>query len=350
MEEEFDLSKPFQADPNMSRTQNLLRQRAYLKAKREAALEERNRRQAELKAEEERKREEAKKKRLERVTSRMYELRALEDANEALQSANQESSDLREQGYTVNPKRFNLQYRSKTARSQDERDMKKQDIEDRLETINQRKKEIAKENQDFVKSQREIKEAEEKDDNYDWTYVGGNEDTANKRVRRETSTRMEEQDVERVIEKKFNDGESTGKTDEDVYNADPSLKEKYPTLADFKKAAQEYRDSQTTTETITEKKLVPVTETNLITQTREDFERTNHWTKSLPPTMIVNLSNKARDRGINLGPQELLDKLASFKTEKEAVQWAKDNDYDFMLGRGRTRSGSTTTRGKTNWK
>ena len=55
MEEEFDLSQPFQADPNMSRTQNLLRQRAYLKAKREAALEERTRREAERRAEEERK-------------------------------------------------------------------------------------------------------------------------------------------------------------------------------------------------------------------------------------------------------------------------------------------------------
>ena len=68
--------------------------------------------------------------------------------------------------------------------------------------------------------------------------------------------------------------------------------------------------------------------------------------------MWVTLSQKARDRGINLGPQELLDKLASFDTEAEAVQWAKDNDYDFMLGRrsGGTRTGTTTTRGKTSWK
>ena len=34
--------------------------------------------------------------------------------------------------------------------------------------------------------------------------------------------------------------------------------------------------------------------------------------------------SKGKRQGINLGPQELLDKLASFDTEAEAVQWAKD--------------------------
>lgn len=351
MEEEFDLSKPFQADPNMSRTQNLLRQRAYLKAKREAALEERKRQEAERRAEAERKNEEAKKRRLEMITSRMYDEREMEEANNALNSAREESINLREQGYTINPPRFNLNYRSKTARRQDEIDTKKQETADRVKMLADRQAEIDQENADFLANQKTQKEEREKEDNYDWTYIDGDENTANQRQRTETNTRMEEQDVERVIEKKFEPG-STGKTDKEVYEANPELKEKYPTLADFKKYAQAWRDAQTTTETITEKKLVPVTEENIITQNREDYEKTVNWTQNLPSSTFVMLSQRARDRGINLGPQELLDKLASFDTEAEAVQWAKDNDYGFMLGRGGggTRSGSTTTRGKTDWK
>ena len=66
------------------------------------------------------------------------------------------------------------------------------------------------------------KEEREKEDNYDWTYIDGDENTANQRQRTETNTRMEEQDVERVIEKPFEPG-STGKTDKEVYEANPEL-------------------------------------------------------------------------------------------------------------------------------
>ena len=54
---------------------------------------------------------------------------------------------------------------------------------------------------------------------------------------------MEEQDVERVIEKPFEPG-STGKTDKEVYEANPELQKKYPTLAAFRKYAQDWRDAK----------------------------------------------------------------------------------------------------------
>ena len=124
MEEEFDLSQPFQADPNMSRTQNLLRQRVYLKANvRPLWKKEPEERQKEERGR--KKKEEAKKRRLEMITERMYDDREMEEANNALNSPgkNQESQRA---GLMINPPRFNLQYRSKTARRQDEIDNEKE--------------------------------------------------------------------------------------------------------------------------------------------------------------------------------------------------------------------------------
>jgi hypothetical protein len=159
---------------------------------------------------------------------------------------------------------------------------------------------------------------------------------------------MEEVEDTKVIEKKFNDGVSTGKTDKEVYESDPGLKDKYPTLAKFREAAEAFRKSQNTTETVTSKKLVPVTTQETITQNREDFEKTNHWSSKFQPTVIANMSKRLKERGANISPDELEKVFKNMSSEKDAVKWARENGYDFLVGRGAS-SGSTTTRGKTDW-
>ena len=159
---------------------------------------------------------------------------------------------------------------------------------------------------------------------------------------------MEEVEDTKVIEKKFNDGVSTGKTDKEVYESDPGLKDKYPTLGEFRKAAEAFRASQNTTETVTSKKLVPVTTQETITQDRDDFEKTNHWSSKFQPKVIANMSRKLKERGSDVSPDELEKVFKNMSSEKDAIKWARDNGYDFLIGGGYG-SGSTTTRGKTDW-
>lgn len=283
----------------------------------------------------------------ERTTKTLERMRELDEYREAmsnLQNAKAEEYELRDSGLDTNPK-FNLARVANDAIRQE-----------RIDEINQEKAKaeaeraaLQKEGDDYVSRKNQEKEQQRKEEeDMNWTYVGGDENTANQRYRTIDKTTMEEVEDTQVIENKFNDGKPTGKTDEEVYNADPSLKEKYPSLAAFKKAAQEFRDRQNTTETITTKKLVPVTTQETITQNREDFERTNHWSSKFQPTVIASMSRKLKERGANISPDELEKVFKNMSSEKDAVKWARENGYDFLVGRGGS-SGSTTTRGKTDW-
>ena len=193
-------------------------------------------------------------------------------------------------------------------------------------------------------------EKKAKDDNYDWTYIGGDESTANKRQR--TEIIEGEKEVEEIIKgtKTINTFKPTGKTDEDVYNADPSLKKKYPTLSSFRIAAQKFRDDQVKTVDTEQKiiKKVPTREENVITQTREDWIKTQHWAEGLPPGLISSLATSMRKRGNDMTPKELYEIFKSQTSEKESAAWARKNGFGYLLG-GRGSRGSSTTRGKTNF-
>tara|TARA_R110002012_G_scaffold321145_1_gene547774 strand:+ start:1634 stop:2575 length:942 start_codon:yes stop_codon:yes gene_type:complete len=188
------------------------------------------------------------------------------------------------------------------------------------------------------------------DDNYDWNYIDGDENTANKRQR--TEIIEGEKEVERIIKgsKEINTFKPTGKTDEDVYNADPSLKKKYPTLSSFRIAAQKFRDDQVKTVETEEKVIekVPTREEKVITQTREDWIKTQHWAEGLPKGLISKLATSMRKRGGDMTPKELYEIFKSQTSEKESAKWARANGYGYLLG-GRGSRGSTTTRGKTNF-
>lgn len=190
-----------------------------------------------------------------------------------------------------------------------------------------------------------------KDDNYDWNYIGGDENTANKRQR--TEIIEGEKEVERIIKgtKEINTFEPTGKTDEDVYNADPNLKKKYPTLSSFRIAAQKFRDDQVkivdTEEKVIEK--VPTREEKVITQTREDWIKTQHWAEGLPKGLISSLATSMRNRGNDMTPKELYEIFKSQTSEKESAKWARANGFGYLLG-GRGKRGSVTTTGKGKFK
>lgn len=279
-----------------------------------------------------------------KTLERMRELEELREATSNLAAANRTRQELEKSGLDTDPT-FNLARMANNAIRQE-----------RIDEINQEKAKaeaeraaLQKEGDDYVSRKNQEKEQQRKEEeDMNWTYVGGDENTANQRYRTVDKTTMEEVEDTKVIEKKFNDGKPTGKTDEEVYNADPSLKEKYPSLAAFKKAAQEFRDRQNTTETITTKKLVPVTTQETITQNREDFEKTNHWSTRFKPTAIAGMSRRLKERGADISPDELEQIFKNMGSEKDAVKWARENGYDFLVGRGAS-SGSTTTRGKTDW-
>mgnify|MGYP000029171760 FL=1 len=189
---------------------------------------------------------------------------------------------------------------------------------------------------------------QEKEDNYDWNYVGGDANTANKRQR--TEIIEGEKEVERIIKgsKEINTFKPTGKTDEDVYNADPSLKKKYPTFSSFRIAAQKFRDDQVKTVETEEKVIekVPTREEKVITQTREDWIKKQSWADGLPEGMVGSLARSMRKRGEDMTPQQLYDLFKSQASEKESAEWARKNGFDYLLG-GRGSRGSSTTRGKT---
>ena len=279
-----------------------------------------------------------------KTLERMRELDEYREAMSNLRDAKTEEYELRDSGLDTNPT-FNLARNANNAIRQERIDERNQE----RAKIEAERAALQKEGDDYVSRKNQEKEQQQKEEeDMNWTYVGGDENTANQRYRTIDKTTMEEVEDTQVIENKFNDGKPTGKTDEEVYNADPSLKEKYPSLAAFKKAAQEFRDRQNTTETITTKKLVPVTTQETITQNREDFERTNHWSSKFQPTVIASMSRKLKERGANISPDELEKVFKNMSSEKDAVKWARENGYDFLVGRGGS-SGSTTTRGKTDW-
>jgi len=188
------------------------------------------------------------------------------------------------------------------------------------------------------------------DDNYDWTYIGGDESTANKRQR--TEIIEGEKEVEEIIKgtKTINNFKPTGKTDAEVFNADPSLAKKYGTLSNFRKAAQDFRDKQVKTVDTEQKiiKKVPTREEKVITQTREDWIKTQHWAEGLPKGLISSLATSMRKRGNDMTPKELYEIFKSQTSEKESAAWARKNGFGYLLG-GRGSRGSSTTSGKTNF-
>ena len=275
---------------------------------------------------------------------RMRELDEYREAMSNIRDAKAEEYELYNSGLDTNP-RFNLARKANDAIRQERIDERNQE----RAKVEAERAALQKEGDDYVSRKNQEKEQQRKEEeDMNWTYVGGDENTANQRFRTINKTDMKEVEDTKVVEKKFNDGKSTGKSDEDVYNADPSLKEKYPSLEAFKKAAQAFRDSQNTTETITTKSLVPVTTQETITQNREDFEKTNHWSSKFQPTVIASMSRKLKERGADISPDELEKVFKNMSSEKDAVKWARENGYDFLVGRGGS-SGSTTTRGKTDW-
>lgn len=281
---------------------------------------------------------------LARTLERLREMEEMTKAQESSADSKREQRALTDSGIDTDSE-FNLARASSTAIRRERIDEKKQQIE-------KEKKERAalqKEGDDYVSRKNQEKEQQQKEEeDMNWTYVGGDKDSANQRFRTIDKTSMEEVEDTKVIEKKFNDGVSTGKTDKEVYESDPGLKDKYPTIGEFREAAEAFRASQNTTETVTSKKLVPVTKQETITQDREDFEKTNHWSSKFNPASISRMSRKLKERGADVSPDELEKVFKNMSSEKDAIKWARENGYDFLVGRG-SASGSTTTRGKTDW-
>tara|TARA_R100000734_G_C3318950_1_gene113875 strand:+ start:3765 stop:4787 length:1023 start_codon:yes stop_codon:yes gene_type:complete len=204
---------------------------------------------------------------------------------------------------------------------------------------------------DFTEKEREERRQaaiqKRQDDNYDWDYVDGDENTAN--VRRRTEIVEGEKEV---VEKKeiVKDWEDTGVSDKSIWESNKdNVQEKYDSFDEYKAAADQYREDQKTTEIKLIKRIVPTKEERVIEQTREDFEKTNHWSTKLPVGTIAFMTKKLNNNGVKMSPEELQAILKSHKTEKDSVAWAKSQGYDYLLGRGRGNRGSTTTRGKTNW-
>ena len=197
-----------------------------------------------------------------------------------------------------------------------------------------------------------------KDDNYDWKYIGGDESTANERQR--TEIIEGEKEVEKIIQetKTINDFNPEGKKLPKfrvAWNNIPQGEKdrKYPGpngFIQFKKEALQYIADQT--KTITEdkviKEIVPTREEKVITQTREDWIKTQHWAEGLPKGLISKLAIQMRKRGGDMTPKELYNIFKSQTSEAESAKWARANGYGYLLGGG-GRRGSTTSRGKTNF-
>lgn len=279
-----------------------------------------------------------------RTLERLREMEEMRQARENIAGAKEERQALNESGINTDST-FNLKRAASSAINKERVDERRQQREKEEEE----RVALQKEGDDYVSRKNQEKEQQQKEEeDMNWTYVGGDKDSANQRFRTINKTSMEEVEKEEVVEKKFNDGISTGKTDKQVYESDPGLKDKYPTLAEFREAAEAFRASQNTTETITTKSLVPVNTQEKITQGREDFEKTNHWTTKFQPSAIAGMSKKLKERGADISPDELEKIMLNMDSEKDAVNWARENGYDFLVGRGAS-SGSTTTRGKTDW-
>jgi hypothetical protein len=285
---------------------------------------------------------------LAKTLERLREMEEVTQAYENSADANAERKELNKSGVDTDST-FNLKRVANRAITKERLDERDQERDQERAKAEEERAALQKEGDDYVSRKNQEKEQQQKEEeDMNWTYVGGDKDSANQRFRTIDKTSMEEVEDTKVIEKKFNDGVSTGKTDKEVYESDPGLKDKYPNLGEFRKAAEAFRASQNTTETVTSKKLVPVTKQETITQDREDFKKTNHWSSKFNPASISRMSRKLKERGADVSPDELEKVFKNMGSEKDAIKWARENGYDFLVGRGGS-SGSTTTRGKTDW-
>jgi|TARA_X000001382_G_scaffold33479_1_gene22019 hypothetical protein len=171
----------------------------------------------------------------------------------------------------------------------------------------------------------------------EWTYIGGDKDTANRRER--------------------NNWKETDVTDQSVWDSNKNnVQGTYANFDEYVTAAQEYRDQSKEV------------------QDRSDFSNTVHWStkvdskyKNHGGSMLAFLKRKVRSNfadavraktwredfdGRNSPKQQAWFEEAfnSSTSEKEFIKWAKKNaPYILERGRGRRNSHSRTTSGKTNW-
>ena len=190
------------------------------------------------------------------------------------------------------------------------------------------------------------------DDNYDWNYIDGDENTANKRQR--TEIIEGEKEVEEIIKKKrLEPGHKpTGVSWQSAWNKLPDGKKReFGSIENFKREGTKFNEGKKPIEVVSEEKIikkVPTREEKVITQTREDWIKTQHWAEGLPKGLISKLATSMRKRGGDMTPKELYEIFKSQTSEKESAKWARANGYGYLLG-GRGSRGSTTTRGKTNF-
>ena len=319
----------FKRDPNKSREENAAAYQKYLADRKAFFANKRAQREQEL-------------------SERRELLEQEREAQRNLIDARREEGRLNREGINTRPT-FSVRRKALEA-ARNERIAERQAEIDKEKAI---EKKYRDQGEEYVNRKREEEaQAKKEEEDMNWTYVGGDKDTANERYRTIKKTDMKEVETEETVEKPFNDGKPTGVTDEDVWkNNVNNVREKFDSFDAYKDAAEEYRQSQSSTETIKTKKLVPVESEERITQTREDFEKTNHWSTRLKPSMIVNMSTRINRSGrMDMTPDKLEGIFKNFKSEKEAVRWARDNGLSFLIGRGSGGGGSSTTRGKTNWK
>lgn len=190
------------------------------------------------------------------------------------------------------------------------------------------------------------------DDNYDWNYIGGDENTANKRQRIEIIEG--EKEVEEIIKKKrLEPGHKpTGVSWQSAWDKLPDGKKReFGSIENFKREGTKFNEGKKPIEVVSEEKIikkVPTREENIITQTREDWIKTQHWAEGLPKGLISSLALSMRKRGNDMTPKELYEIFKSQTSEKESAKWARANGFGYLLGGG-GRRGSTTSRGKTNF-
>jgi len=192
-----------------------------------------------------------------------------------------------------------------------------------------------------------------KDDNYDWNYIGGDENTANKRQR--TEIIEGEKEVEEIIKKtRIEPGHKpTGVRWQTAWDKLPDgEKKEFGSIENFIREGTKFNEGKKPKEVVTEEKIikkVPTREEKVITQTREDWIKTQHWAEGLPKGLISSLAISMRKRGNDMTPKELYEIFKSQTSEAESAKWARANGFGYLLG-GRGGRGSTTTSGKTNFK
>lgn len=205
--------------------------------------------------------------------------------------------------------------------------------------------------EEAIRRAAEIKKKAE-DDNYDWNYIGGDENTANKRQR--TEIIEGEKEVEKIIKKKrLEPGHKpTGVSWQSAWDKLPDGKKReFGSIENFKREGTKFNEGKKPIEVVSEEKIiekVPTREEKIITQTREDWIKTQHWAEGLPKGLISSLALSMRKRGNDMTPKELYEIFKSQTSEKESAKWARANGFGYLLGGG-GRRGSTTSRGKTNF-